>query len=94
MSLRLAEGLQVDAELLALLVQVTALEAEGAGDVGHVKIMPANLAKQDFTFEGFGALHKRSLPRFCVAPGTRGFAAGQRRAHFFGADRVFRSEQH
>ena len=54
--LRSAEGLQVDSELLALLVEVAALEAKGACDVGHMKIVAADFAEQHFAFECFGPL--------------------------------------
>ena len=54
--LGLAHGLEVDTELLAFLVEVAALEAEGAGDVGHVEIVAADFREKDFFLEGFGAL--------------------------------------
>jgi len=50
-----AEGLQVDAELLAFFVEVAAFEAEGAGDVGHVEIVAFDFGEENFFFEGFGA---------------------------------------
>jgi hypothetical protein len=50
-----AEGLQIDAELLALFVEMAAFEAEGAGDVGHVKIVAFDFGEENFFFEGFGA---------------------------------------
>src|SRR5260370_18965100 len=39
----LAEGLQIDSQLLALLVEMAALEAQRAGYIRHVKIVAANL---------------------------------------------------
>src|SRR5215472_17248569 len=42
-----AEGREVDPELLALLVQMAAFEAEGAGDIGHMEIVAANFGKED-----------------------------------------------
>lgn len=59
-SLRLAQGLQVDAELLALFVEVAAFEAEDAGHIGHVEIVAADFGKEHFPFEGFGPFHERS----------------------------------
>ena len=58
--LRLAEGLEVDSELLALFVEVAAFEAEDAGDVGHVEIVAADFGEEHFPFERFGAFHQRS----------------------------------
>ena len=54
--------MKVDAELLALFVEVGALEAKGTGDVGHMEIVAADLIEEDFAFERFGALLKSSLP--------------------------------
>jgi hypothetical protein len=34
--------MEIDAELLALFVEVAAFEAEGAGDVGHMEIVAAD----------------------------------------------------
>jgi len=53
-----AEGLQVDAELLALFVEVAAFEAKDSSYVGHVEIVAADFGKQHFPFKGFGALHQ------------------------------------
>ena len=50
-----AEGLEIDAELLAFFVEVAAFEAEGAGDVGHVEIVALDFGEENFFFEGFGA---------------------------------------
>ncbi len=44
--------------MLALLVEVAALEAQGAGCVGHVVMMAAEFGKQYFPFEGLHALGK------------------------------------
>ena len=55
--------MEVDAELLALLVKVGALEAEGAGDVSHVEIVAADFGEENFAFESFRALLKSSLSR-------------------------------
>jgi hypothetical protein len=43
--LRIAKGVQVDAELLAFFVEVAALEAEGAGDVGHVEVVATDFGE-------------------------------------------------
>ena len=86
--------MQVDAELLALFVEVATFEAEGAGDVGHVKIVPADFAEQDFALEGFSAFQKCPLPRFRVASGACSFSAREYHPHFVGVDRIVPSEQH
>src|ERR1051326_4372899 len=52
---RPAQGLQVDSQLLAFFVEMAAFEAQSASDVGHMKIVTANLGEQDFFFERFGA---------------------------------------
>jgi len=57
---RSAQGLQVNSQLLAFLVEMAAFEAQCARHVGHVKIVAANLSEQDFFLEGFGARGKRS----------------------------------
>jgi len=57
---RSAQGLQVNSQLLAFLVKMAAFEAHGARDIGHVKIVAADLSEQDFFLEGFGACGKRS----------------------------------
>ena len=56
---RSAQGLQVNSELLAFLVEMAAFEAEGARDIGHMKIVAADLSEQDFFFEGLGARSER-----------------------------------
>ena len=78
--------MQIDAELLALLVEVAALEAEGAGNVGHVEIVAANFGEEDFAFEGFGAFDESSLPRWRRWRRLRAdgrFAGGQDQADIF-----------
>src|SRR5215470_18394382 len=62
-SLGLAERLQVDAELLALFVEVAAFEAEDAGDVGHVEIVAADFGQEHFPFVRFRPFHQRSRTR-------------------------------
>ena len=93
--LGLAEGVEIDAELLALLVEVAAFEAEGAGDVGHVEIVAANFGEEDFAFEGFGALLESSLPRRGVGSGSGSgeFAGGKREADIVVGDGVFAGEK-
>jgi hypothetical protein len=46
--------------LLALLVKVAALEAEGLGNVRHVEVVAANFGEEDFLFEGLGAFGERT----------------------------------
>ena len=53
---RFAQGLQVNAELLAFLVEMAAFQAERPRHVGHVEIMSADFRKQHFPFKRFGAL--------------------------------------
>ncbi len=60
-SLGFAEGVEVDAELLALFVEVAAFEAEGAGDVGHVEIVAVDFGEKGFALEGFGAFEESAL---------------------------------
>ena len=86
--LRFAEGLQVDAELLAFFVEVAAFEAEGAGDIGHVEVVAAEFGEQDFFFEGFSALQKSSLPCFGCSAGGNCFAARKNQLHIFGSHGV------
>src|SRR5437899_10496570 len=94
MLLGFAEGLQVDAELLALLIEMTALQAEGARDIGHVEIVAANFTEQDFTFEGFRALQKCSLPRIRAAAGISRFSTWDHEPYIFRANRVFCGQKH
>ena len=67
-----AERVKIDAELLALFVEVRTLESQGFCDVGHVEIVAANFGEEDFAFEGFRALLESSLPR----RGFRGRCSG------------------
>ena len=62
-SFRLAFRLEIDSELLALFVEVAALEAQGARGVGHVVMMAAQLGEEHFPLEGFQALGQRSASR-------------------------------
>ena len=95
--LGLAEGLQVYAELLALFVEMTALEAEGAGDVGHMEIVAADFGEKDFALESFGALDESSLLRggFCSGGGiNRGaVCGGEGEANVLVGNGVFGGEQ-
>jgi len=61
-SLGFAKRRKIDAQLLALLVKVAALEAKSAGNIGHVEILAANFSEEHFAFEGCGALLETSLP--------------------------------
>ena len=92
----LAQGLQVDAELLALFVQVAALEAQSTRNVGHMEIVAVDFGEENFTLEGFGALLERSLCRtgLAIAPAGQGDIAGRKnKSHILGAYRVFGREQ-
>src|SRR5215469_14159398 len=53
---RLPHGAQIDPELLALLVEVTAFEAESLRRVGHVIVVPPQLAEQRLALERFDSL--------------------------------------
>ena len=55
-SVRFAERMQVNSQLLALLVKVAALQTQRSRNLGHVKIVPLDFSKQHFFFKGFGAL--------------------------------------
>ena len=55
-SLRLAFGLEIDSELLALFIEVAALEAQGARGVSHVVMVAAQLCEEHCPLEGFQAL--------------------------------------
>ena len=91
-SLGFAEGLEVDAELLALLVKMAALEAESASDIGHVEVVAADFGEEDFAFERFGALLESSLPRRGAGGGdgcSCGFGGGENEADIIGGDGVF-----
>ena len=87
-----AEGVEVDAELLALFVEVAAFEAEGAGDVGHVEIVAADFGEEGFTLEGFGAFDEsalRGVGRMRRAQ-TEEFGGGQGEADVVSGDGVLR----
>ena len=94
--LGLAEGLQINAELLAFFVEVAALESQRAGDVGHVKVVALDFREQHFLFEGFGALGKCPLP--CRSSNCRRRAASsfarEHKAHVRSGDGIFRGQQH
>jgi hypothetical protein len=63
---RLAQRMQVNAELLALLVEMTAFEAQRARHVGHVKVLTPNFRQQNFFLERFGAFRQRPAPGDCA----------------------------
>src|ERR1700675_3179620 len=95
----LAEGLEIDTELLALLVEVAALQAERAGDIGHVEIVAANLAEEDFPFKDFGALGERAGLHRGGTARIRGvlrqaLGDGQNEANVSGGNRSFAGEKH
>jgi hypothetical protein len=56
----LAEGAEVDAELLAFFVEVAAFEAEGFGGVGHVVVILFQDGEERFALESFDPLRKDS----------------------------------
>ncbi len=56
----LALGAQVDAKLLAFLVEVAAFEAQCAGYVGHVMVVAAQLGEENFFLERFHAFGQRT----------------------------------
>src|SRR5580693_6845577 len=62
-SLRLAFGLKIDAELLALFIEVAALEAQRARGVGHVVMMSAQFGEQHLALERFQALRQSPASR-------------------------------
>lgn len=51
----LAQRLEIDPQLLALLIEVAALQAESPGYIGHVEVVLAKLPQQYFLLERFGA---------------------------------------
>ena len=56
----LAEGLQVDSQLLALLIQVAALEPQRSRHIGHVEVVPPDFGQHHFPLERFGAFGQRA----------------------------------
>src|SRR5208283_638023 len=84
-----AEGVEIDAELLALFVEVAAFEAEGAGDVGHVEIVAADFGEKGFALEGFGAFDEGALRDVGSVDGdghAGGTGSGEGEAHVVGRD--------
>ena len=89
MLLRFAEGVEIDAELLTLLVEVAAFEAKGAGHVGHVEIVAADFGEEGFAFEGFGAFDESTVRDAGSVEGdgrTGGAGSWEREAHVVGRD--------
>ena len=58
-----ADRAQVDAELLAFFVEMTAFEAEGLRGVGHVMVVARELVDQQGALEGFDAFGERAGAR-------------------------------
>src|SRR5271157_155482 len=86
-----AEGVEIDAELLALLVEMAAFEAEGASDVGHVEIVTAYFDEESFALEGFGAFDESALGGAGSVDGdghAGGTGSGEGEAHVVGRDRL------
>ena len=57
---RLADGAEVNSQLLAFFVEMAAFEAEGFRGVGHVVVVQLQFFEQGFAFEGFDALRERA----------------------------------
>src|SRR5258708_11984052 len=55
----LAQRLQINSQLLALLVQMTPFQAQCPRHICHVKVVPPNLRQQHFPLERFGPVRKR-----------------------------------
>jgi hypothetical protein len=52
--------LQVNSQLLAFFVKMAAFEAQSASNIGHVKVVAANLREQNLFLEGFSARSERA----------------------------------
>src|SRR5208337_331945 len=84
-----AEGVEINAELLAFLVEVAALEAEGAGDVGHMEIVAAYFGEKRVALEGFGAFDESALRGVGAVDGNGhagGTGSGEGEADVVGRD--------
>src|SRR6266403_1486223 len=56
-----AFGSYINAKLLAFLVEVAALQAKSARDVGHVVMMAAQFGEQYFPLERLDAMRQRAV---------------------------------
>jgi len=54
-----ADGAEINAKLLALLVKMAALEAQCFRGIGHVVFLALELAEDGGALEGFGAFGER-----------------------------------
>ncbi len=59
-SVGLLQRVEIDAEMLTLLVEVAAFEAERAGDVGHMEIAAPQLGKKHLALECLHAPGERA----------------------------------
>src|SRR5580704_19340893 len=81
-SVGFAQLLQIDSELLALLIEVAALQTQRSRHVGHVKIVPPDFSKQHFLLECFRTLRKCSARNSSGCGRSCGTGAGVfRRKH-------------
>src|SRR5437667_1368964 len=63
---RLPQRLQIDSQLLALLIQMAALQSQCPRHICHVEIVAPNFPEHRFFFECFGALGQRAR---CISSG-------------------------
>ena len=56
----LAERLQVNSQLLALLIQMAALQAQRLRYIGHMEVVPPDFCEHHFPLERFGAFGQRT----------------------------------
>src|ERR1700674_79269 len=61
----LAERLQVDSQLLALLIEGAGLQAQCPRYIGHVEIVAPKFLEQHFPFERFSAFSQRARRTSC-----------------------------
>ena len=59
-----ADGAQIDSQLLALLVEVAAFEAQRFRSVGHVMVMPLEFRQQGFALKNLHAARQRPGRKF------------------------------
>src|SRR5262249_6431045 len=80
-SVRVADGAEVNAELLALLVEMAALEAERTRHIGHVMMVALELGEQHLPLERLDAFGERAAGRAGGgATGRLSGGLGQRQA--------------
>src|SRR6266478_5323224 len=59
-SFRFPERLQIDSQLLAFLVEVTALQSQCTRNIRHMEIVPPNFREHNFPFERFSPFGQRA----------------------------------